>query len=475
MTKLIQRRATWQVGLLAVVLAAGAFWWWSSSNGEAALDPLGVACEGPGLPDRPDHFIAEIPPAPEAVRAEPAADDDPQPLQPLAFVPPGNQSSPWSMGYQLDPDNASVSYISGFGRDAEPEWVREVNDGPLWAELEAFPGNPDLLLVTGQQREDAAGFVAVLDDDGELHLSCTAPGVPSNEAGIIPPVLSPDGSVLLALHADEDDQRWIEAYATGNAEHLWSAPGTSFTAGDDQAYVARESGVVARDLTSGEQVWEREVATNFDDAPSVSGRPDPSDTWDLRLVDDELYAYRHGSRRLVGLAARDGRIAWDLAPGDNEVTRMKVTQLDDDHSVLLDFGKDFAVRAPDKRELSWIHRGTEHSRATHVLARSGEPALIAIQPNDPDHAAVAVYTQAGEQLLDISLPDPDYSVAVADTVVYALNKDDRTVTGYDVETADELWTAQVPVDDDVVVQGINALDGGFRVFVGRNAFIRFSD
>ncbi len=154
---------------------------------------------------------------------------------------------------------------------------------------------------------------------------------------------------------------------------------------------------------------------------------------------------------------------------------MSVTRLDADDTVLLDFGKDYAVRAPGNRNWYWLHREVEHSSGTDVLTRSGEPTLIAVQGSDPNNDWVDVYAvPGGDRLLSMPLSDSGFRVAVADTALYALDSDDSVVAGYDLETGEELWTVPVPADEDAEPQGIRAIDGGFQVRFGQS-HIRFSD
>lgn len=461
----------WHAGAGALLLVGGAVAWWTVGGDEAAPDPVRVSCSGPGLAGAEEReadgpFIRS---APRALRTEPVPDPAAEPTEALDHVPPGGTED---AGYRLDEETATVHHADGSG--TRSRWRTRVGDEPPapGASVTDFPGGGELIMVQGRQRGSGELLTAALDRDGRVLLSCLVAEGPSGPVDELP-TPSPDGSTLLVPTAGERDERWVEAHAVDGGGHLWSARGSSHAVDDERAYVAGDGGITAYDLRTGEKSWERGPETDFDDTPRSRGVPeDHGGTWDLVPVGREVYAYRHGSRRALALRTHDGRITWDLVPGDDETARMTVTRLDPDGSVLLDFGNDHAVRHPGKHHWTWVHRGTQRMRVGEVLRRSDGPALITLHGSgsgsDADRPVVAAHTERGERLLALPLKARS-AAAAADTVLYVLDRDGRTVTGYDLETAEELWTVSVPVDGDAEPRGVRAHDDGFRVLFGRTS------
>jgi DNA-binding beta-propeller fold protein YncE len=380
-------------------------------------------------------------------------------------------------GYLLDTEAASISYRRDTVEEGEGARVHRLAEEPLeiGTSITGFPGNPEVALVRGHVPAAEDFLVAVVDEETVL-LNCAVEGMPTRDdtGGA---VLSPDGTVLLVPNLDDDDVLWIEAHSTINGEHLWSRQGASYTVDEQRAYVALGSTLTAVDLDTGETVWEEEPITHVDDRPRERSADDRSDTWDLRVVGDELYAYRHGGIRLLAFAVRDGRTSWDLIPGDNRATPVRITQATDDHVVVLSFGTEAAVRSPGQRSWAWLYRGVETSRVELILAprSSSDAALIAVTPQDRHLDPVTVHTQSGESLISLMLPSDELTFELTDSVLYVLHKIDRTVTGYDLHTSEVLWSVDVPGDREFRPPFITAHDRGFRVHGSNGEFVSFSD
>lgn len=456
-------------GALVAVLLAGVAWWWIGRPAPAP-EPLSVSCEDAPLPEQEsDGPGPAVPSAPRAVVGQPVPAAV-QPMRYLDHVPLSQRHQDRAQGYQLDHEAARVSYLRGYGEVDGVEWTRTLHSGPLavGATIRELPGSADLLQVVGEpQNQDADLLVAAVDAGGGFHLSCVVTGLPSSDEPV-PATFTPDGGVLLVPNVDEQGEEWVEAHATDGGEHLWSAPAVAVAADDRRVFLATgPSTLSAREPRSGEVVWERDVATGFDDSPG----PSPTaDTWELSVVDGDLYAYRRGGLRLVALDTRDGELAWELVSGNRDSYRVRITQLDDDHRVLVEMGDDLAVRGPSSRDTRWLHRGLDGTQVVDVLAPVGEPALVAIRP---DEQHLTLVTDRGERLTDLALPSDDYLVAVADTMVYALHRDDRTVAGFDFERPEPVWTVPVVADGEVGIAGIQSIDGGFRVNLRNGTYIPF--
>jgi outer membrane protein assembly factor BamB len=470
----------WPVGVgvgVVVVLAIGGVWRWSASGGGAAPEPAPLTCADDGLTSQLDDggdalaFPSALPAAREApvesgrIRGGPPDFD---------YRPP---YSPDGLGYRLDPEAGTVSYTSGADEPGAAVWTATISDVPL-DELDTgvsgFPGRRDLLVVSARQREEGVPLLVVLDTDGTVRLSCSV-GSGGGEGMIGASSLTPDGSVLFLPDIDEDENAWISAHSTQNGEHLWSVPGAAWDSDEDRAYVADGFRITAYDLETGEESWTRDVDWNFDDATTGVHTDDGEpDDWELAAVGDELYAHPRGARRLVTLDIRTGRTTWDLTPGDTETNRLRVTALDLDGRVMLNFGQDVAVRVPVGDNWSWLHRGTEFLAPPAVLTRSGEPTVVVFGSNDPNsELPLTISTDSGERLVTIPYRGRDNSYAVADTMVYVLSKADGTVTGYDLESAEELWAVRVPAGEGSAPRGLRAIDGGFDVVLDDGTSVRY--
>lgn len=453
--------------LAVALLLVAAVWWWTGRSDPPT--PVNVTCENAPLPEPgPDAAGSVVPSAPTAVAARPVP-GEPQPPREIDLVPLSQHHQVGALEYQLDPAAATVTQLRADGDPAGPEWTRVVHSGQLRddAIIGGMPGRVDLLRVVGRLRDsDTDLLVAAVDTAGAFHLSCVASGVPDVDE-LAPPTLTPDGAVLLVPNLDEAGVEWVEAHATDSGEHVWSAPAVAFTADEQRVYLATGSTLSAREAGSGDRVWEREAATDFADTGYAQAG---GAAWSLAAVGGELYAYRHDGVRLLALNASNGEVVSDLVSARRDSSRLRITPLDDDR-VLVEWDADLAVRNRPSQEWRWLHRGVEGLPLLAVLAREGEPVSIAVRP---DPYRVTLLTGSGSVLADLALPGDDHAVAVADTMVYALNLDEGTVTGYDLAASEPVWTMSVPVDDGVEAIGIEAFDEGFRVWLDTREYVPFT-
>lgn len=468
----------WHAGVGVVVIGTvGGVAWWSSNDTEPAPTPPKVECDGPGIGDVENNHEGRpnLPQAAEAARTRPEPRTDPVPRQHVDYVRPLRETSGSQLGFRLDEDAGTVDgVLFGLsGTDGSPSWRLDVSDEPLLGStVTGFPGHHDLVVVNGRQRDSSVFVLSVLDEDGVRYLDCTTRGVPEGSARGLPTVTA-DGSLLLVPVLTEDERPWLVAHSTDDGEHLWSVPGTSYTADEDHVFVADQGSIAAYDPESGEQEWEQEPVLGFEDRPYTSGVSDNDpNTWSLTAVDDELYVHGPGADRVVTLATSNGDLRWDLVPGDGSST-LSTTLLDRDGTVLLDFGDNQAIRRASGSDREWLHQSTTPGRVSEVMTHPEESSLIVIRSTDPHNSWVSVYTGSGDQLFARNLPT-DSSVAIADTVAYVLDESRSVVSGYDLETGKRLWRASVPVQGDTKIHGIAAVDGGFGIFLGRSEVLRFS-
>ncbi|NDL60983.1 PQQ-binding-like beta-propeller repeat protein [Phytoactinopolyspora mesophila] len=466
-------------GMAAVLIAAaGTLWWINSGDDDAPPEPLSVECTGPGLPE--DHEVHEpqVARVPEAVLEEPVTSGRRSTYRELDYVTPMRQGSGSPHGFVIDVDAATVTFIGDTVMDGEPSLSHQLADSPLYivATVAGFPGDRALAQVFARVPEDNSALAVLLDDE-EVLLSCAAYGVPVHD-DVGGPTFSRAADVLLVQSLDEDRHVWLHAHATTTGEHLWSAPAVSFTVDAERAYAATGEKISAIGLASGETEWETDTVTRWPDRPRSHGGSRPEDdSWRLAVVGDELYAYRDGGIRLLTFDTSDGQLTWDLVTGDDAASYVHVTQVDEDHAALLNFGTDIAVRSVERRQWSWLRRGIGSARIDYALAPRSprEPALIGISPHDSDLPA-RIFSATGDQLFELPGPREEHTYALAESTVYVLNRVDGTVTGYDLDRDDhQLWMVSVPSDGDFEAQFLTSYNGGFRVHSADGEYISFRE
>lgn len=485
MARLTSRQHRVGAIVIAAVLVVGVAWWWIGSVIPSPPDPLPVTCEDRGLTELladTDGYELALPQAPTAAAEEPEYRGTFEGGIPVFDyqAPGGTGNIATRLGYVLDPESATLSHESSEADRSRTLWETKISEEPLddlYYAVSALPGHPDLLTVSAWSAEGHTRLLTVLDGDGTIRLACSledaTPGQAFEAAS-----LTPDGAMLLVRDVDEDERAWIAAHATDGGGHLWSVPGEAAVANHRHAFVAEERQVTAYDLGDAEERWQQEIQWTFDeDAWSgETGQNSEAVEWTLQVGEDDLYVGPSVGRRLVALDLLTGRTQWEFSPGDT-LGNVTITRLDrDGDNVLLDFGQEL-VRRWGRNEHTVLRRDLGYQTVEVFTRPTGEPALILARPSRNNYAPLlTIHTTSSrgdEPLFTLSPDTEDYNVAVADTAVYVLNKKDRTVSAYSLETSDEIWSVQTPEVRDSGPQPFTAITGGFSVGLGGGIYANY--